>query len=294
MLLPCAASGCSAVGQLAGSNLAAHLSPVAALAVAQRSLPDPWLIVPLALVIVVVYVVIPLVILARPQSVAELDPEQAALLYADALADALGVDQAEVGLIPQIIEAAKIERHRPAMQDIEVDTALGPVSYAKELKEATRLNPMLRATATIEEWWDGSGRTGAPPSLLAKTIALAESWAMLTAAGGPTISHEEALYELGSWAGTRYDPEIVNAAAQIVRRERRFTKVRAFRPRMHRLRRLVRQPSFYPTLLLSGAWALLEWGPPPDTLHGPFLLAGSYPRAARRPRRVEESFDPTT
>ena len=248
---------------------------------------------PLVLLIVVVYVGIPLAILACAQPVTELDSEEATLLYAAALADALNMERDEALLIPYIIEAVKIERRHPPMDDIEVDTALGPVSYLREFKEATRLNPMWRATVTIEEWWDGSGPTGARPSLLAGTIALAEAWAKLTAAGGPTTSHEEALYELGSWAGTRYDPEILDAAAQIVRRERRFTKVPAFRPRVHRLRHLLRQPSFYLKLLVSGAWALLEWSPPPDRLRERFPLVGPRPRATSRPRGAGESLGRT-
>ena len=175
-MLPCAASACRALGQLAGSNIAAHVLPGTALAVVQRSPSNLWLIVPLVLVIVVFYVVIPLAILASAQSVTELDPEQATRLYAAALADALNVNRDEALLIPYIVEAVKIERGHPSTEDIEVDTALGPVSYLREFKEATRLNPMWRATVTIEEWWDGSGPTGAPPSLLARTIALAEAW----------------------------------------------------------------------------------------------------------------------
>jgi hypothetical protein len=170
-------------------------------------------------------------VLGSGRPACELSPIAATELYADALAAALGVARQERRYIPAIIREASEIRRSGALEELEAH-ALDP----RDLKEASRCwSKPAHAAWTLSEWWNGSGPTGARAPLIARIIAAAEAWSALTAQGGPTLSHEEALNELQRWAGTRYDPMVIDAAAVIVRRERRVSSEPAFQPRLHRL-----------------------------------------------------------
>jgi hypothetical protein len=225
--------------------------------------PGFWLIVCLVLLVLFLYLIAPVIVVLRRRSVDGIRPEQLTIIYGEALVDVLGVQQDDARLLPHVLEAIEREQRRPPLDGTEVRTSIGVTSYAREFKEATRLVSLWRAIATADEWWDGSGPTGAPPSRLAGIVAVADAWAKLTASSGAALSHEEAIYELRAWAGTRYDPQVIEAAAQVVRRERRTTRLPAFCPQAHRLRRLVGQPRFYLKMCVMGAWALLDVAPPP-------------------------------
>jgi hypothetical protein len=209
-----------------------------------------WGVVLCAALVVLAYALLPIAIFigwvkARP--VSELAPATTTELFANALAVALKVAGLERRHIPHTIDLVSEIRSNGALADAETNTLLGPPKFVKEQMQ----DETVHAAFTVSEWWDGSGPTGARPTMLAQIVAFAEAWGGLTDASGPELSHEEALYELRSWAGTRYDPKVLDAAACIVRRERRFTSLPAFQPRLHRLRPSPKA-SVYVKLLLGG------------------------------------------
>jgi HD-GYP domain-containing protein (c-di-GMP phosphodiesterase class II) len=69
-----------------------------------------------------------------------------------------------------------------------------------------------------------------------RIVAVADTWSALTAAGGPQLSHAEALAELENAAGTRFDPRVVQAAHAVVAEERVSVTEPAPEPRLHSLR----------------------------------------------------------
>lgn len=215
--------------------------------------PDPlqtWGFVLCAALIVLVCVVLPIAIFAKARPASELTPAAATELFANAIAALLKVAPLERRHIPHIIDGVSEIRSNGALADAETDESLGSPRYVKErLLDA---DEVVHAAFTISEWPDGSGPTGASPPLLARIVAVAEAWGALTAADGPRLSHEEALYEIRSWAGTRYDPAVIDAAARVVGRERRFTSIPAFQPRLHRLRPSAKTSAYAKLLFLGG------------------------------------------
>jgi hypothetical protein len=100
--------------------------------------------------------------------------------------------------------------------------------------------PTVEVTEVVlryDEWWDGSeGDAGAEwiPAA-ARIIAVAEAWSAMTAAGTPGLDHDEALLGLASGSGTRFDPDVVEAAARVVATESPYAQQPAFLPRLHRV-----------------------------------------------------------
>lgn len=87
------------------------------------------------------------------------------------------------------------------------------------------------------ERWDGGGEvaglSGEWIPRVARIIAVADAWSELTAAGTPALEHDEALLGLATGAGTRFDPEVVAAAARVVETEAPIAHQPAFVPRLH-------------------------------------------------------------
>ena len=71
--------------------------------------------------------------------------------------------------------------------------------------------------------------------MTSRIVAVADTWSALTA-GGPRLSHADALVELANAAGTRFDPRVVQAAYQVVAEERVSAIEPAPEPRLHQLR----------------------------------------------------------
>jgi hypothetical protein len=253
----------AAIGQLlAGKYLAlsAHASLGAALAGVQQGPLGVWGLV-LSAAVVLVAVAIPIATFVRPRPASELALASATELYVAALAAALKVTRVERQRIPHIVRAVAEIRANGALAEVEADTLLGPPRHAKRILR--NLNEAAYAAFMVSEWWEGTGSAGASTPLLAQIVAVAEAWSGLTSHGGPELSHEQALGELKTWAGTRYDPDVVTAAATIIRRERRLTTVPAFQPRLHRLRMSL-DASSLAKLFFSGGFPRSDGGQSAD------------------------------
>jgi hypothetical protein len=180
-----------------------------------------WGIVLPALIMLLLFVTITIAVFAKARPASELAPVVATKLYADTLAAELKVPRLERRYIPHIIDGVSEIRGNGTLADLETSALLGHPQHAKE--HLRGIEEAAHAAFTISQWWDGSAQTEASPPLLAQIVAVAEAWSALTAQSGPELSHEEALGELQSWAGTRYDPKVIDAAGSVVRRERRLT-----------------------------------------------------------------------
>jgi HD-GYP domain-containing protein (c-di-GMP phosphodiesterase class II) len=92
----------------------------------------------------------------------------------------------------------------------------------------------------VGEWWNGgggpAGLRGPVTPISSRIVAVADTWAALTARGGPELSHADALTELQNAAGTRFDPRVVQAAYAVVAEERVSVSQPAPEPRLHSLR----------------------------------------------------------
>jgi hypothetical protein len=134
--------------------------------------------------------------------------------YAEALADVLALPR----------------RDRRAME-----AGLAILDGATPSRMAAPTVDVTEVLLRHDEWWDGSdGDVGAewiPPA--ARVIAVADAWSAMTAAGTPGLDHDEALLGLSSGSGTRFDPEVVDAAARVVATESPYAQQPAFLPRLH-------------------------------------------------------------
>jgi HD domain len=184
----------------------------------------------LALAAFAVIVVLPqsaLSYAARTRPVARLDRATAAARYANALAMQLGLSRDERRHVRRV---AAIARDRPPTGD--------PIDYVR-----ATLRDRSRASYEVEfvhEWWNGRGRPiglrrEAIP-LAARVLAVADTWAALTARGTPELSHRDALAHMGDAAGARLDPAVVRAAQAVIAQERVSAAEPAPEPRLHHLR----------------------------------------------------------
>jgi HD domain len=67
----------------------------------------------------------------------------------------------------------------------------------------------------VSEWFDGRGPKGMRGMQIPRTariLSVAQALAALTADDGGRLSPRQALRDLDTWAGTRYDPAVVRAA----------------------------------------------------------------------------------
>jgi len=159
--------------------------------------------------------------LAHSRSVARLEQAQATGVYARALARELGMSRFERRLIDATV--ARIGR-------VE---AGGRIADADE----PRLTGLV--AMAIDERWDGSGRPfgiyAASAPRASRVVSVARAWSSLTAAGSVRLSHTEAMLDLTARAGSEFDPEVVERAAEIVAAESALTRSADFEPRLHRL-----------------------------------------------------------
>jgi HD-GYP domain-containing protein (c-di-GMP phosphodiesterase class II) len=89
-----------------------------------------------------------------------------------------------------------------------------------------------------DERWDGAGRPFGIPAACtlraSRVLGVARAWSSLTAAGTAELPHAEAILDLAARAGRQFDPEVVEAAAEIVAAESILTGSLDFEPRLHR------------------------------------------------------------
>jgi hypothetical protein len=82
---------------------------------------------------------------------------------------------------------------------------------------------VMRTVLYSHESWAGGGRLGLVSGdripIESRVLAVAHSWAVLTAQGGPGLSPKEALVNLRVLAGRELDPVVVAAAVKTVHKE---------------------------------------------------------------------------
>jgi hypothetical protein len=203
-------------------DLAPAVMVILTVAVGAAALTPAWGIFALTpLAVVILLPQFALAALARSRSVARLEPAEATAVYASALADQLGLSRFE----RRLVNAAA----RP------VRSGLAPWHWARP----PAADPPLTALVVlgVDERWDGTGRPFAIPAAYtlraSRVIAVARAWSSLTAAGTARLSHTEAILDLAARAGRQFDPEVVEAAAEIVAAEATFTRSADFEPRLH-------------------------------------------------------------
>ena len=159
--------------------------------------------------------------LGRSRSVARLDQPEATGVYASAIAHELRLSRFERRLVDATV--ARIAR-------VEAGGRIGAAGEP-------RLTGVV-ALAVDERWDGGGGPFGihARSALRAsRVVSVARAWSSLTAAGGPRLSHTEALLDLTARAGSEFDPEVVESAAEIVASEGALTRSGDFEPKLHRM-----------------------------------------------------------
>jgi hypothetical protein len=183
----------------------------------------------LALALFALVAVLPqsaLTFVARTRPVDQLDPLTATRRYAHALCIQLGLAGDERRLVDDVVRTAH-ER------GVSGDPAEHLGHTVVDWSEASC------AAGHVTEWWNGAGGPAGLPGRLiprpARIAAVAHTWASLTAAGSPCLSHAQALTHLESAAGVRLDPAVVKAVGAVMGQERASAAVPAPEPRMHRL-----------------------------------------------------------
>ena len=163
---------------------------------------------------------------ARTRPVAQLQRDTATRRYAHALAIQLRLDRAERRHLAAVTAAAR--RRPPTGETLDyIDATISDCSSANADAQL------------LAEWWNGRGgpiglRGDAIP-LATRVLAVAHTWAGLTAAGTPQLGHEQALAHLESAGGVRLDPAIVHAARAVIAQERVTASEPAPEPRLHLL-----------------------------------------------------------
>jgi hypothetical protein len=185
----------------------------------------------LALALFALIAVLPqtaLTLAARTRPVATLDALTATRRYSHALALHLGLDRVERRHLARVTDLAFQRRSE----------AGDPIAYARQtLRDPSRAS---WEAGHVGEWWNGgggpAGLRGPVTPISSRIVAVADTWAALTARGGPELSHADALTELRNAAGTRFDPRVVQAAYAVVAEERVSASEPAPEPRLHQLR----------------------------------------------------------
>jgi hypothetical protein len=188
----------------------------------------------LALGLLAPLVLSPLLIDDRARPASELSQAEATRNYAEALWVTLGLGPGARRRVTGAIRSLQQIRDSGLLADVEQSSLLDPLTL-KELARAHHRD--VYAAFAANEWWDGSGPAGIACDrlpALSQVLAVAEEWARLTCAGGPELSHEQALLQMGLLAGRRHDPAVLEAAARVLERERRLTPQPACQPRLHR------------------------------------------------------------
>lgn len=163
---------------------------------------------------------------ARTRPVARLDRPTATRRYAFALGTHLRLSRSERRHLALVATAAF--RRPPTGDALDYATAT--------LRDPSAVN--LDAQVSTE-WWNGCGGPvglrGESIPLASRVLAVADTWSSLTASGSPRLGHGEVLELLRAAAGTRLDPAVVEAAAEVVAQERVTASEPAPEPRLHYL-----------------------------------------------------------
>ena len=196
-----------------------------------------------ALMLMAVSVLLPEWALARisvSTPVRELGEEGAASLYAEAIADVVGMGRRDRQIVA--LAATNPRRARKgAYRDLGDElarwlTCLAPLPADTD---AMSLEAGLVAIRTGErfdggDWPYGLASLSEAP-VQSRIIDVARAWASLTAGETKSLSHREAMLELRDRAGTELDPAMVAAASRVVERETLLLGTQDFQPKSHRL-----------------------------------------------------------
>lgn len=169
-------------------------------------------------------------LLARGRSVARLSQASATAMYSQALGSALEMSRDDRKTLLAVLAIA--EQHQARLRHEE------PQSWAPTKMLINRFSEVMSSAWMMSECWDGSGParvSGGDIPLGARVCSVARAWSELTAAGGPQLSHEEALVQLRALSGTRLDPAIVDTMSEVIELERCLTAQPACQPRVYRL-----------------------------------------------------------
>ncbi len=162
---------------------------------------------------------------ARTRPVAHLDPLTATRRYAHAISLQLHLDRGERRMVDEVVRTAHVRK-------VNGDPGEHLGHTVVDWSEASC------AAGHVTEWWNGAGGpAGLPGGLIphaARIVAVAQTWASLTAEGSPRLGHLQALSHLEGAAGVRLDPAIVRAAAAVIGQEPATAEVPAPEPRLHR------------------------------------------------------------
>lgn len=178
-------------------------------------------------VVLVPQTVLPL--LLKPRPVLELEPSQAAALYAAAITQTMKLDRAQRLVVEDAVSF---------LREGDLDLSRGEITSI----ESSHLLDVQEAVLYHREYWDGPhGFPGAVGGEMipfaSRVLAVAVAWARLTAAGSPGLNHSQALVQLESRAGLHFDPKVVAAVARIVEGERLgLAGDNAYQPRIQRVR----------------------------------------------------------
>jgi hypothetical protein len=164
-------------------------------------------------------------VLARTRSVARLSQAEATELYAAAIGDVLGLSRYERWVIDGAATMVAGWESTP------------PRYVNGRPRDLPALSGMV--ALGVDERWDGTGGPfgvhGADLPRATRVLTVARAWSALTAAGTAQLPHNEALLDLAARAGRELDPNVVEAAAQVIAEEEGLVRDPDFEPRLHRL-----------------------------------------------------------
>ena len=154
---------------------------------------------PLALILLVPRLLTPFVL--HREEAAKLTRSRAAALYAEALADELGLDRGRKRVLADAASHLEGEASLTRLEDFP---------------------DIMQAVLYCRERWDGDGGSpgllwGEAIPLESRVLAVANAWSALTAEGTRALSPEQALHELRRRAGSEFDPEVVAGAVRAVK-----------------------------------------------------------------------------
>jgi hypothetical protein len=155
----------------------------------------------------------------RRRSISRRPADEAAQVYAAAIADELGLSRLERRLLGE--------------------ATVGPALSLRAPRRAPRHRLLGLVELGSTERWDGTGypfgARGAGTLRVSRVVAAARTWASLTAAGSPGMSQTEAMLAMELRSGSELDPSVVRAAGAVVAAEKAFLREPDFEPRLHTL-----------------------------------------------------------
>ena len=119
----------------------------------------------------------------------------------------------------------EVIRKKARLTDLEYEEMQGHVHHVESLlSEVEFLRPMVEIAANHHAHFDGNGyhgshgESGRTPSLEARILAVADSFDAMTSTRSyrVALSQEYAFAELRGFAGTQFDPEVVEAFVEVL------------------------------------------------------------------------------